>query len=88
MPDNLHVTLLIGFISLSKGKAKWKIRPDFFGGSLQGYFTNLVAHKPAFLPHLWGKQNYQAFSCSDPGQNLCHFLPYFTYNSGVFYRMI
>ena len=48
----------------------------FFGGSLQVYFTNLVEHKPAFLHHLWGKQNYQALFVyhSDIGSNLCHFI--------------
>ena len=46
----------------------------------------VAAHKPDFLHHLWSKENYQALFvyCSDLGQNLCHFLPYFTYNSAVF----
>ena len=55
--------------------------------TLQVYFTNLVlvARKPAFLHHLRGKQNYQALFVyrSELGENLCHFLPYFTYNSAV-----
>ena len=47
------------------------------------HFTNLVARKPAILHHFWSKQNYQAlfFYRADLGQNLRHFLPYFTYNS-------
>ena len=50
----------------------------------------LVAGKTAFLHHLWSKQNYEALFVyrSDLGQNLCHFLPYFTYNSAVFHRII
>ena len=46
----------------------------------------MVAGKPAFLYDLWGKQNYQELFVyrSDLGQNSCHFLPYFDYNSAVF----
>ena len=46
----------------------------------------VAAHKPDFVHHLWSKENYQALFvyCSDLGQNLCRFLPYFTYNSAVF----
>lgn len=47
----------------------------------------MVARKPAFLYDLWGKQNYQELFVyrSDLGQNPCHFLPYFDYNSAVFW---
>lgn len=47
----------------------------------------MVARKPAFLYDLWGKQNYQELFVyrSDLGQNSCHFLPYFDYNSAVFW---
>ena len=50
----------------------------------------LAADNPAFLDHLWNKQNYQALFVyrSDVRQNLCHFVPYFTYNSAVFHRII
>ena len=49
---------------MSERKAKMKNQGGFFFvcGSLRVYFIeyNLVACKPAFLHHLWGKQNYQA----------------------------
>ena len=64
----------------------------FFCGWLQVYFRNLVlvARKPAFLHHLRGKQNYQALFVywSDLGENLFHFLRYFTYSFAVFYSTI
>ena len=44
--------------------------------------TSLLARKTAFLHQPRGKQNYQALFVyrSDLGENLCHFLSYFTYN--------
>ena len=65
-----------------------KERPKWKSGRV--YFTNLVARKPAFWYHLWGKQNYQALFIyrSGFGHRLCHGWPYFTYNSAVSHRII
>ena len=83
----MYTFLLIGVISLSKGGQNEK-SGQIFLVCVACY--KLVAGRPAFLHHLWSKQNYQALFVyrSDLRQNLCHFLPYFTYNSVVFHRII
>ena len=80
----MYTFLLISVISLSKGiKGQNEKSGQSFCVCVVRY--KLVVGKPALLHHLWSKQNYQALFVyrSDLGQNLCHFLPYFTYNSAV-----
>ena len=80
----MYTFLLITVISLSKGiKGQNEKSGQSFCVCVACY--KLVVGKPALLHHLWSKQNYQALFVyrSDLGQNLCHFLPYFTYNSAV-----
>ena len=81
--------LLISVMSLSKGiKGQNEKSGQSFFVCVTCY--KLVAGKPAFLHHLWSKQNCQALFVyhADLEQNLCHFLPYFTYNSAVSHRII
>lgn len=49
----------------------------------------LVASKPAFLHHLWSKQNYQALFVyrSDLRQNLCNFYPILPIILQLFHRI-
>ena len=74
-----------------KERPKWKSGRVFCVACYEFTLTtNLVARKPAFWYHLWGKQNYQALFIyrSGFGHRLCHVWPYFTYNSAVFHRII
>ena len=50
----------------------------------------LVAGEPAFLHHLWSKQNYQALFVyrSDLRQNLCNFYPILPIMLQFFHRII
>lgn len=69
----MYTFLLTSVISLFKGKAKMKNQARVFFVCVARY--KLVTAKPAFLHHLWSKQNYQAFFVyrSDLRQNLCNF---------------
>ena len=57
----------------------------FLCGSLQFW---LVARKPAFYTISDVNRTIRRCLFSDLGQNSYHFLPYFNYNSAVFYGII
>ena len=72
----MYTFLPISVISLSKGiKGQNEKSGQIFFVCVARY--KRVAGKPAFLHHLWSKQNYQALFVyrSDLGQNLRHFCP-------------
>ena len=57
-----------------KERPKYKIRPYFLYVWLA---TSLVARKPAFLHHLWGKEDYQALFAFRPRTRFMSFSPLF-----------
>ena len=85
----MYTFLLISVISLSKGiKGRNEKSGQSFVVCVARY--KLVAGKPAFLHHLWSKQNYQALSVyrSDLRQNLCNFHPILPIIMQSFHRII